>query len=286
MRTSVVQADRSDDRHLPARVMSMPSAACVAVTGFVGPFGYARIPRSTGVKAVHRGEDVIICHSRRFVYLHLHKTAGESVTATLRPVLVAGDLEVRGKPEVSVNGTALTKHSTALDTRTALGAEVWERYFTFSFVRHPFDRTLSLYRYIADLSEPPTRSLAQRIGLRSVPTRADRSDWPEVRAFRATGSVSEFIRHPALEHAVSMRSQASSLGDDDGTLLVDFVGRYERIAEDVAHVQETLGLPVAPLRSVNVSHRRRDVGTELSPDDRAYLAARFEEDFARFGYRP
>jgi hypothetical protein len=233
-----------------------------------------------------RGADVIISHSRQFVYLHLHKTAGESVTATLRPALAAGDLEVRDRPEVTVNGMRLGKHSTALEARAALGPEVWARYRTFSFVRHPFDRTLSLYRYIAEWSAPPELGLLQRIGLRSVPKRGDRSDWPEVRAYRATRTVSEFIRHPALDHAVSMRPQVSSLCDGDGDLLVDFVGRFERIAEDVAHVQATLGLPAVPLRSANVSRRRPGPDAELTPDDRALLADRFAADFERFGYRP
>ena len=229
---------------------------------------------------------MIICHSRRFVFVHLHKTAGESITLTLRPALVDGDLEVRNTPKVAVNGTLLGKHSTAGEARTALGSEVWERYFTFSFVRHPFDRTLSLYHYIADWSEPPKLSLGQRLGLRSVPKWDDRSNWPEVRAYRATRSVSEFIRHPALDNAPGMRLQATSLCDADGNLLVEFVGRFEQLALDVAHVQETVGLPDVPLRSANVSGRRTTVDTALSRDDRAYLAARFEEDFERFGYRP
>ena len=229
---------------------------------------------------------MIICHSRQFVFVHLHKTAGEAITATLRPVLVPGDLEVRGVPGVSVNGAVLTKHSTALEARDALGPEVWTRYVTFSFVRHPFDRTLSLYRYIADWADPPKPSISQRLGLRAVPKRGDRTDWPEVRAFRATRSVSEFIRHPALEHALSMQPQSTSLCDADGHLLVDVVGRYEQLASDVGRVQETLGLPAVPLRSANVSRRRTGDGAVLTPDDRAFLTARFAEDFERFDYRP
>jgi hypothetical protein len=229
---------------------------------------------------------MIICQSRQFVFVHIHKTAGESITAALRPVLVDGDLEVRGRPEVRVNGAVLTKHSTALDARTALGAERWERYFTFSFVRHPIDRTLSLYRYIAAWADPPKPRLAQRLGLRSAPQQDDRSQWPEMRAYRATHSLSEFIRHPLLDHAPGMQPQVTSLCDEDGELLVDFVGRFERIGPDFAHVCGVLGLPDVVLRSINASRRPGDAEAGLTPADRAYLAARFEVDFERFGYHP
>jgi hypothetical protein len=230
--------------------------------------------------------DVIICQSRNFVFVHIHKTAGESVTSALRPLLVDGDLEVRGRPEVRVNGMVLSKHSTALEARTALGAERWERYFSFSFVRHPIDRTLSLYRYIATWSDPPKPGLGQRLGLRSAPKRGDHSQWPEVRAYRATDSFSEFIRHPLLDHAPGMQPQVTSLCDADGELLVDFVGRFERIGQDLAHVGQVLGLPDVVLRSTNASRRPGDSEAELTPEDRAFLAARFEADVERFGYHP
>ena len=217
--------------------------------------------------------------------MHLHKTAGESIAATLAPVLVAGDEVVKGSPPPDAAGGVLGKHSTAREARDVLGIDRWERYFTFSFVRHPIDRTLSLYRYIARLAESPKPTLGQRLGLRQVPSGAGRERWPEMRAYRDTDSLSEFIRHPLMEHAVAMRPQATSLGDDHGDLLVDYVGRFERLAPDVAHVQRTLGLPETPLRSLNISPRGRHPG-ELTREDREYLASRFEEDFVRFGYAP
>lgn len=229
---------------------------------------------------------MIVCHSRRFVFVHIHKTAGESITSALSPALGDGDWEVRGKTRPSINGTVLHKHSTALEALHALGPELWEQYFTFAFVRHPIDRILSLYRYIAHWADPPRLSLGQRLRPRSAPAWVDHSDWPEVRAYRATRSLSGFMRHPLLDHAASMQPQVTSLCDEDGRLVVDFVGRFERLAEDFADVQRTLGLPPTPLRTMNVSLPDPNAGSELTVDDRNYLATRFEADFERFGYHP
>jgi hypothetical protein len=229
---------------------------------------------------------MIISHSQKFVFLHVHKTAGESITVRLRQMLVQGDVVIHGKATVDANGTRLSKHSTARDVRDALQSETWDRYFTFGFVRHPIDRTVSLYRYMAERSRPPELTMAQRLGLRPVTDNGDRSHWPEVQAYRATSSISEFIRHPLLDESKSMKPQSTSLCDEEGNLLVDFVGRFERLDDDFAYVEQQLGLTHLPLKRINVSRQRHAECDELSFDDRAYLRARFEEDFRRFGYEP
>jgi hypothetical protein len=240
---------------------------------------------------------LIISHSRRFVYVHLHKTAGESITSTLQPVLADDDLVLRGRETVEVDGVRLDKHSGAREISAALPPATWDRYFEFAFVRHPVDRTVSLYRWAAQRARPPRRTLAQRVGLRTAPDRPDRSRNPEVRAYRASASIAEFIRHPLLDQARSMQPQSASLCDDGGTLLVDFVGRFERLDEDFARVAGAVGCPELSLKWRNASHgphlsfERRNVRPsrhhgrdELSEDDVRYLRARFEDDFRRFGY--
>ena len=48
------------------------------------------------------------------------------------------------------------------------------------------------------------------------------------------------------------RSQTEHIADVDGTLLVDFVGRYERLGDDFEEVCRRI-----QLNSVNIPHRRR-----------------------------
>jgi hypothetical protein len=240
---------------------------------------------------------LIISYSRQFVFVHIHKTAGESITATLQPVLADDDLMLRGTETMSANGIQLNKHSTAREAKSVLQSEAWDRYFTFAFVRHPIDRTVSLYRWAAQRSRPPRLTTAQRLGLRPAPDHPDRSHNPEVRAYRETKSISEFIRHPLMAETRSMKPQSASLCDEEGNLLVDYVGRFERLSEDFTDVEKALGLSNLALKWQNASQGphllferqnakgyRRSVQAELSPDDVAYLTARFEDDFKRFNY--
>ena len=231
------------------------------------------------------------------MFVHIHKTAGESISATLRPVLADEDLMLRGTETMTANGVRLNKHSPARDIRTVLQPEAWDRYFTFAVVRHPIERTVSLYRWAAQLSRPPRLTAAQRLGLRPAPESPDRSHNPEIRAYRETGSISEFIRHPLMDGTRSMMPQSASLCDEEGKVLVDYVGRFERLREDFAHVEKALGLSNLALKWRNASQGphlhferrnaeryRRAEQAELSPEDVAYLAARFEDDFERFEY--
>jgi hypothetical protein len=240
---------------------------------------------------------VIVSYSRQFVFVHIHKTAGESITATLRPVLAPDDLLLRGTETVSANGIRLNKHSTAGEVRNVLPSEEWDRYFTFGFVRHPIERTVSLYRWAAQRSRPPRLTAAQRIGFRPAPPNPDRSGNPEIRAYRETNSISEFIRHPLMEETRSMKPQSTSLCDEEGHLLVDYVGRFERLSQSFAHIEKALGLSSLSLKWQNASQgpqlqferkngRRygRADHTELTSDDVAHLTNRFEDDFRLFDY--
>ena len=207
---------------------------------------------------------MIISQSRRFVFVHVHKTAGEAVTLALLPYLGRGDLvlgtTICGKLRDIHHRRArgISKHSSALALRAYLGAEVWEGCFSFAFVRHPFDRIQSFYAYLGMMVDrrqgPGLRNL-----LYAMPffERGDPLRWPAIQAYLATGGFSEFIRHPAFLADPGARSQHAMLADGDGRVLVDFVGRFERLAADFARVTARLGLPEVPLPKHNASSRRR-----------------------------
>jgi hypothetical protein len=107
-----------------------------------------------------------------------------------------------------------------------------------------------------------------------------------VRAYLDSDTISDYLRHPLLDGAPGMKSQSSSLCDPSGGLIVDFVGRYERLEADISYVRHHLGLPDRPLPWLNPSEGNGYLPTDLSAEDRSYLVARYEEDFRRFDYRP
>ena len=234
---------------------------------------------------------MIISRSRRFVFVHVHKTAGEAVTLALLPYLGRDDLvlgaTVWGKlRDIHYRrARGISKHSSAKVLRAHLGAEAWQEFFTFTFVRHPFDRVQSFYAYLGMMIDrrqgPGPRNLLYALPFLE---RGDPLKWPAMRAYRATGCFSEFIRHPEFLADPGARSQHAMLADGDGRVLVDFVGRFERLAADFGQVTARLGLPEVPLPRHNASSLAEGGQTPLAAEDRAHLAELYASDFEAFRF--
>jgi hypothetical protein len=237
---------------------------------------------------------MIISDSRRFVFVHTMKTAGDSITVALQPHLASHDFVLKNDFQAwrrRVTGqnparyAALTKHSPANDIRQTVGPDGWGEYYTFAFVRHPVQRALSLYHYVATKAERrESLHVSNAWYLMPLGKKDDPREWPAMAAYTETGTFSGFIRHPAMASAAGLQSQTEFLCDADGNLLVDFVGKFEQLDEDMAKVQDAIGLPRVPLDQRNVSDRSSGQPIELSADDRTYLAKRYEDDLERFGY--
>jgi sulfotransferase famil protein len=225
---------------------------------------------------------MIISRSRGFIFVHVHKTAGESVTMALLPYLGRGDLMLGGTRAGNLRNLywrrrhGLAKHSRARRIREFVGAEFWERAFTFAFMRDPIDRMRSLYLYyarMAALRERPGPRLAYMLPGISA---GDPRHWPGMQAYLATRSFSEFIRHPRLYHDPGAAPQIDMVSAD-GRVIVDRIGRFERLAEDFAALAAVLGVPGARLARVNAAPA---AAVEITPDDRAWLRDRFQADIA------
>ena len=173
----------------------------------------------------------MICHPYRCVFIHIPKTAGISIEHVFlrlvgltwesrAPLLLRGnDDPAKGPPRLA--------HLRASEY-VALGhlrPEEFNSYFKFSFVRNPWDRIVSEYKY------------------RGHPLRMDFKTW-----------LSRHLPKPGFTDAYNhIVPQYDFLYDDRGTLLADFVGRYERLQADFEVVCARLGIPPTPLPYENRS---------------------------------
>jgi len=107
---------------------------------------------------------MIISHTKKFIFIHIYKTAGTSISHTLSPhsrfiekistyypssILVKIINHFFGLGEMGnkwING--VHKHATAIELKNYLGEKQFKEYFKFAFVRHPMDWQVSLYEYI------------------------------------------------------------------------------------------------------------------------------------------
>jgi hypothetical protein len=235
---------------------------------------------------------MIISHSRKFIFIHIHKTAGESISDALRPYLSGRDLllgtSLRGELNNAYYNSRyrLQKHSGVRKVRTFVGDATWDDYLKFSFVRDPFDRLRSLYFYfermLARRREPHLRNAL--LWLPGTGFR-DPLKWPGMQALLETESFSGFIRHPAFSTEImGARPQSVLLTDKEGSLDVDFVGRFETLAEDFASLAARLGLEGADLGHRNASRNRAATPDPAEAADRALVAELYARDYALFDY--
>ncbi|MCP4967871.1 MAG: sulfotransferase family protein [bacterium] len=93
-------------------------------------------------------------HANRFIFVHIPKCAGESITHALLPTLGPEDVVLcepvvsrRGRDGDLIDRHGLTKHARYSRIRSAYGAAV-DDYLSFCFVRNPWDRAVSYFHYL------------------------------------------------------------------------------------------------------------------------------------------
>lgn len=232
---------------------------------------------------------MIVSNSRKFVFVHLPKTAGTSITHALDNTLQWNDVVCGGTEYGEGVGPhyekrfGLWKHSTAQQIKDVIGDQVWSEYFTFGVVRDPYVRIKSLYSYAEKLVSKAERGwrLKRFMGLQGF------WNWGFVRAYLESRSFTEFIRHTDLLASQIAKPMSDYLVGPDGCLLVNFAGRIEHIEDDFQVICERVGLEPSSLKVRN----RSEFGTAQlgeyyqEPSDYRFITDFYRRDFELFGYR-
>jgi Sulfotransferase family len=237
---------------------------------------------------------VIISEKWKFIFVHIHKTAGDAIADALIPLLGKRDIVISGSVSQLLRRSfplssqakyrTLHKHSVAEEIRAAVPVAAWDNYYKFSFVRDPVDRAISMYKYALTMRAKRENAPAWRRALFQTPigARFDPISWPAVKAVAECNSFSSFLRHEGAMSDLGMLPQWLSVSDThDGSVIVDAIGRYENLERDFYQIQRELGLPHVSIHSRNVSNKREVLASEA---DLALLQCRYWDDLIRFGF--
>ena len=218
---------------------------------------------------------MIISHRKRFVFVHIYKTGGTTVTPRLLPYarlreriasyyltrypvkLLNVALGIQDRGNAWING--LHKHASAAQVKAYLGEETYRRYFSFAFVRNPYDWLVSLYHYIGQHRLHREHRQASAM------------------------SFEDFVRREISRGA----PRQSDFITEDGQLIVDYVGSLERLGESVSEIFARIGLPALAEQELprkNPSQRREDYMSYYSAGLRDAVYDYYRRDFELFGY--
>lgn len=153
-------------------------------------------------------------------------------------------LGIKGSPEIGIRQGRRWEDIT----------EEEKSYFSFTFVRHPVDRVLSQLSMMANWEE---------IGVKS-----DTKD--------STQQLSDFIENERL-----IISQCDYLPPINQ---INFIGRFDRLLEDWAVLQEQFNLNDLPMKNRSKDLKNTKTAIDLSHEQLKFLEATFADDMNAFGF--
>ena len=156
-------------------------------------------------------------------------------------------------------------HETAPEIIERIGPQSWEKKFTFTFVRNPYARAVSMYFWSST-------------GL-VCDSRIHFREWARF-CFSA-----ELYPHRSL---LSVRNHPSQqvqyIANNEGEILVDFVGKLENIEEDMGVVCKRLNIPFTHVPHENKGLASLDYRDYYDDETVEVVGNWFREDLEQFGY--
>lgn len=228
--------------------------------------------------------DMILSHKHRFIFIKTQKTAGTSIEIALskfcgtqdiitpipmRDEAVRKELGYRQPQnhwesmwqyctrdwcQLFLKGRKKLRfhmHMPAQEVIEKTSQWIWEDYYTFCFERNPWDKIISLYFYKHPTEPRPT--------------------------------IPEFVRSWRTEALCDYTKYSI-----DGRIVVDRVGRYEELPDEMEHLRKILRLnkPIE-LPHVNASTRidRRHYRDLLTPEDADIVRQQFLREIDYLNYQ-
>lgn len=217
---------------------------------------------------------MIISHSKKFIFIHIYKTAGTSISAELLPYarfiekfsnyystsvlvkIVNYLFNLNDHGNKWING--VHKHAKASEIKKYLGKKKFEDYFKFAFVRHPMDWQVSLYEYIKNTPHKD-HNLVKEI------------------------SFKEFV---LMEIKKGSPRQIDFLYEDNN-FIVDKIYKFENFREEVKKLFKILDINFKEdsLKHLNKSPRSKNYNHYYDSELEKLVRDYYSDDFNLLGYK-
>lgn len=204
---------------------------------------------------------MLISDYKNFIFIHIPKNAGISITQALIPHIVPRKVW-KAHALLSACNIKLVKtdrfprHIKAKDLREILGENTYSQYLSFAVVRNPWSWQVSLFNYMRKSKSHPEHKLAL--------------------SFR---SFDEYIHWRCSRNVTQ---QSDYITDLHANIIVDRVLKYETLREDFESICRELDVN-AYLPHLNSSHD--ELGCYYSNLTKSLVEKKFAKDIEIFKYK-
>ena len=215
---------------------------------------------------------MLLSVKHKFLFIHIAKTGGTSLRAALQktrwkdpyywPMFLCSRFSHLAGHRI---GTKYPRHGKVILAKESLPKEFFDELFKFAFVRNPWDLQVSSFHHI-------------------------RRERPHV--MQGKDDFETFLRwkldpeRPYQYHIdTSIELQTDYLIDLRGNIIVDFIGRYERLVKDVDTICQRIGIPTPELpHKRKATDREKDFRTYYTDETAELVAQHFQRDIELLGY--
>jgi len=214
---------------------------------------------------------MLISNKYKFLFVHIAKTGGTSVRATLEkyrwrdplflPQFICSRISHLTGHRI---GSKIPRHAKIIAAHEMLPRELFDALFKFAFVRNPWDLQVSSFHHI-------------------------KRERPHLLA--GHDDFESFLRYkldpdrPYQFHIdTSIELQSDYLIDLHGNVLVDYIGHYENLHEDFQTVCRRIGIPGPKLAHKRQAKDRKKYQQYYTDETRKLVAEHFRADIEMFGY--
>jgi chondroitin 4-sulfotransferase 11 len=193
---------------------------------------------------------------KKIIFIHIPKSAGNAITRSLF-----------NTESMNLGGHTFALHYFEADESS------FNSCFKFTFSRHPVSRFISAFNFL-------------KIG---GMTKADR-EWSKV-FIQDSKDIHDFIRkmrkrffrNEVLSYCHFIPQHDFVCGYND-EILVDYVGKYENIIEDIDKLRERFEMSY-PLEDVNVTAQKRRNDDALNAEEIEFIENIYSKDLEIFSYQ-
>lgn len=174
----------------------------------------------------------MISHKYKIIFIHIPRTGGTSIEKAFDKNMW--------------KNAPLEKHLSAKEARKKYGKKAWEDYFTFSFVRNPWDRVISLWK---------------------------------IKTYGQDYCLYDFL----LNYNPKDFEYKSPYYEDILNLDLDFVGKFENLQEDFNKVCDKIGIKSIKLPHAGKSDRKH-YSHYYDGRTKSIISYLYRKDIRKFNY--